>query len=564
MICRKCDAQIPDVAKACPVCGMTAVEEVIPVISESPAPATVTKKSVAKSKRKAVFVALAVVVVIGLLTAGIFCAKLYLFPESAVDESPYPTSSNLLMIQELYRTYIYGTGRNPIIVDGTICETKYTMDGKELAVGLDKNIDGYILSYCDGHNLFKVANHVEYFIFSASGNKIIYLADYENQNMTGDLYVYDVKSKKSTKIIDDAYRDFAISPDGGSIAYAIDVSVDPYEGETGLTGYVQIAGKKAELLGKNKLAFALSNNGKYIYYLKRNYSYYEGDNLYIRNEESDNEIVQSYDIFSSFYLNRDCSEILFRSDHTAYICINGAEKEKIAGDTDGCEMIMPDEIQRSYSIYSEIINVQSFRDQLYSFSHGMGDEEIKYLKNDLSSEQLPYVNSDDFYMSSDGKAFYYVNCNNESESIEYYKNYRDFTSVADNIQSDNGISSYLVIPDQSAVYFVDDLDNLWVARGSSDPEKMDIDVDRRSLTLSSDGTGIYYLTGNYYTITAQRPEQTLKYVANKKGAVPYKIADKVNYFEVSDYGTVYYVYQRTGAATQQVFGTAYQIGRAHV
>ena len=223
MICPKCDAQIPDVAKVCPICGKTAVEDDIPVISESPAPATVTKTSVSKSKRKAVLLALAVVVVIGLLTACIFYAKLYRFPESAVDESPYPTSSNLLMIQEENRTYIYGTGSNQIIVDGAICETKYTMDGKELAVGLVQNADGYILSYCDGHNIFKVANNVEDFIFSASGNKIIYLTDYEYQNRTGDLYVYDVKSKKSTKIVDDAYREFAISPDGGSIAYATEV-----------------------------------------------------------------------------------------------------------------------------------------------------------------------------------------------------------------------------------------------------------------------------------------------------------------------------------------------------
>lgn len=575
MICRKCDAQIPDDATVCPICGKTAVDGDIPVMAESPAPANVTKTSVVKSKRNAVLLAIGVVVVIGLLTAGILFARSGLFSGTATDESayptssnllliqeendesPYPTSSNLLMIQEEKKAYIYGTGSEPIIVDGAICETKYTMDGKELAVGLDRNADGYILSYCDGSNLFKVANNVDNFIFSASGNKIIYLTDYEDQDRTGDLYVYDVTSKKSTKIIDDAYREFAISPDGGSIAYATDVSVELYGGETGLTGYVQIEGKEAEALGENKIAFALSNSGKYIYYLERTYSDVDGNNLYVRNEESDNEIVRNGNNISNFCLNRDCSEILFRSDHIGYICINGAEKVKIADEFYSFRMIMPDEIQRSYSITSEIINVSTFSDQLYYSSYNIDDAKLVYLKNDLSTEQVLTCELDNFTMSSDGKAIYHNAYINDSWCIEYYNNYRDYTSDADIIWSDKAIWSYLVMPDQSAVYFVDEIGDLWVASGSSEPKKMDTDVDNHSLTVSSDGKGIYYFTGDYYSINGQRPEQTLKYVANEKGAVPYMIAEKVNFFEVTDYGTVYYVYQRTDAATQQEFGTAY-------
>jgi len=557
MICRKCDAQIPDVAKVCPICGKIAEEDDIPVISESPAPASVTKTSVAKSKWTAVLLALAVVVGIGLLTAGIFYAKLYLFPESAVDESPYPTSSNLLMIQEENKAYIYGTGSKPIIVDGAICATKYTMDGKTLAVGLGQNVNEFILSYCDGSNLVKVADNVADFFFSASGNKIIYLADYEYQNRTGDLYVYDVKSKESTKIVDDAYREFAISPDGGSIAYATDVSVDPHEGVTGLTGYVQIAGKKAESLGENKIAFALSNNGEYIYYSEITYSDVEGYNLYVRNEESDNEIVRNSYYIGSFCLNRDCSEILFLSDGTLYISVNGANKVKIADDFYSIRMIMPDGLQTSYSISSTIKNVPTFSDQLFFVYAHYGDNMLVHLKNDLSTEQWVTSELDNFTMSSDGKAIYHNTYINDSSCMEYYKNYRDLTSDADIIQSDKAIWRYLVMPDQSAVYFVDELDVLWVARGSSEPEIMDTDVDNHSLTVSSDGKGIYYFTGHNFVSSTQIVEKTFKYVANRKDAEPDTIAENVCNFEVSDYGTVYYICDRFDENTYQNFGTAY-------
>ena len=577
MNCTKCGELLIEDSKFCPVCGTpvqarsvesTEVQPVIspvqPVISSDTEPQVSAPPSPRKmSGKKPILIAVIAAAALVILAVGTFFVYNTFFKSDSAGSSDKP--SYLLVVKGEDEVQIYAGDKKPITIDGLKDRGVYTMDGKKIAVTVDVDEEGLAdLWYCDGKKAVDVASGVYNFDFSASGSKIAYLTDYDMESGVGSLYLYDVQTKKSKEIADEAASDFVMSPDGKSIAYTADISMDDYGYMESYTGYLSINGAKAEALGENQCVFAIANDGKYVYYVETDAASPDTGDLYIRQGKTDDKIG-SADLYSAFYLNKDCSELLFVKSGSTYLCADGKDKEKISG-MELSNMVASDALQyysnNSDTVYAAILGVSSFTGHLYAFS----DEDnagttLTYLKKDLSSDDIDELN-DYYYMYNvtlhqNDKDLYYIN---DTGKILHYKDYRDLETDPAKIEADEDIIYFIVMPDQSAVYYVDAEQTLWVQRGKGDPEEIASDVDTYSLSVTKDEKGIYYICdfkAADEAYDAYAGGGTLNYIKNEAKAKSVEIAEDVYSVEVYDYGTVYYVYDATDEATGSYVGEAF-------
>lgn len=596
MNCKNCGELLTEDSKFCAVCGTVVQEEpgimqaaeqpvittetiqpvivpaavqtmetpIAPPLTEgngytqtAPAPAPASQKS--KSKGKPVIIAIIAVVLLAVIAVGIMFA-LNVFSGSG-SGSTNEQMKPLLVIAGEDEVQIYGGDKKPVTIDGQNDSYRYTMDGKKVALTVDVDDEGLgQLWYCDGKKSFDVAKDVYNFNFSASGNKIAYLTDYEYETSVGNLYVYDTQTKKSKLIIEEALSSYALSSDGKSVAYAADVSTDDYGMVDEFTGFLIIDGGKATELGKDQFAFALADGGKYIYYVEADYADMESGDLYIRHGKTDDKVGQ-VDLYSGFYFNKDRSEVMFVKSGATYICVDGGDKKKISSMSGS---IYTPEMGQYYwnsflYSYEETFNVSSMADQLLSLNdEDNGGTTLAYLKKDLTTEDIDELNGDYVTLTifPDGKALYYIN---DSGKIMYYKNYRDLKTDPQKIDSSEDITSFIVMPDQSAVYFLDMEQTLWVQRGKAEPEEIANDVKAYSFVPSQDGKGIYYISDFEYASDEDQYAGggVLNYIKNAAKAKPDEIADDVFEINVSEYGLVYFVYDSVSDTGYEYFGEAF-------
>ena len=180
------------------------------------------------------------------------------------------------------------------------------------------------------------------------------------------------------------------------------------------------------------------------------------------------------------------------------------------------------------------------------------DHTLLYVKNDLTVEQKHCDYKYNYSMSPDGKAIYFID---DTYKVVYFTDYRNWDTKAEQIFSEEAVKSFVVMPDLRAVYFVDYNDDLWVARGTEDPQKIDSSVDHRTISLSNDGKGINYLADLSLNTDVPIYQGNFFCVANEDHAEPVMITGNVCNFTVSDYGTVYYVCEKN--ELDQKFGTAF-------
>lgn len=570
MNCLKCGAELPDDSKFCAVCGTPVSAAPVnpaadqPFVTAQPASESSQTAPEAKSEKKKSIKKLLLTAVLALLAVAVLGTAVF-FAYKALSSltgqhSGFEKQSTLLLVSGQDEVQILGDNASPIKIDGEIGTYSYSMDGKSLALTVDADDEGLSsLKYCDGTKSYDVADDVYTFFISPACSRIAYLTDFDFDTYTGTLFIYDTASKKSEEITDDAASGGSFSPDGKSYSYISDIETDDYGTMTEFTGYVSIDGGKPEKLDTNMCAAAISDGGRYIYYVEADPDTQE-DTLYVRSGKTDTKLG-SLDSYSAVYLNRDCTEVLFGKGGSTYISVKGADKEKVSG-MDMATMVSPDSIQYSYSYvsntYALTLGVKSFAGQLYAFTEDDSGTTLSYVGKDYETTDIDELDDSyymyDMFLSRDGKALYYLN---DSGKILYYKNYRDFDTDPEKFDAGSDVYGFTVMPDQSAVYFVDDEETLWVKRGNADPEEVADSVDYGTIYAAPDGKGLYFLSDVETDEESYTDIGTLHYVADKKDAEPEEIAEDVSNIEVSDYGIVYYVYDHVDEDTYNNIGEAF-------
>ncbi len=531
-----------------------AADQTAPV---SGAPATApAQKSQGKNGKKILLIAGIVVGLLVLGTAAFFAIRNFL-PSSSNGGFSY--TKRPLVITSEEEIQIYNGSAKPVTIDGGFESSQYSMDGTKCIFSVDEDEDGNgTLFYYDGKKAEELSDDVYGYDISANGNVIAYITDYDQEEYTGTLNIYDAATGKSKEIADDVSYGILLSPDGKSYAYNSDIETDDYGMIESSTAYVSVNGKEAKPLDSDMQVVGLSNSANYVYYVELdNYSDTEGK-LYVRHGKTDTKIG-SASTDQNFIFNQDLSEMMYVNNNKTYYSKAGGDKEEIA-DLPVSYMLVPDKTQSMYfysTCYSCVYNVKSLAAQTYFFyDYDASEMMIGYLD---SKREFSEIKSSDYYdafeseVSADGKGVYYLD---DSGKIRFYKDVSNAEAKPVKIEGDDDITHFIVSSDQKTVYFVDSYETLWVKHGSSDPVDVADDVMAYSLTWAADGKGVYFISDYSMDDENYVDAGTLCYLSNAKDAKAAEIAEDVSSVEVSDFGIVYYIFD------EMTDDGYYQIGEA--
>jgi len=565
MICSKCGASIPDSSNSCSQCGLnvTATASSISVDAVAATSSGIESAVPAywKKNRKILLIAgiAASLVVLGIVA---FVVSRNFLTSDSNDGSAY-TKSPLMIIGE-DETQIYNGHSEPVTIDGSAEAPQYSMDGQKAAMLVDRNDERVgTLYYYDGTEAKELTDDVYYFRISAEGNTIAYITDYNQEEYTGTLYIYDASQKRSREVADEVTPvGLALSPDGKSYAYVSDLEsadVPNYNIVEKYTSYISVNGKEAEPLDSDRMVIGISNSAHYIYYVRMEWTAAMDavGRLYVRHGKEETRIGW-IDATGTSFFNRDFSEILYSDDGSIYLSKAADDPVKV-GDYSSCDLLFPDHLQSAATCGANAImyNVESLTGQFYVFCGNRGGIyglSLGYLDGKGTLSEIDSIqDSKSSYRtraSCDGIHVYYMN---DSDKTLCYWDASDPDTNPVKIRDSEGVLCFKVSSD--AIYFIDDDWTLWVKRGNSDPVSVADDVMPSSLTLSSDGRGVYYISdcpthGNVNS-------RTLCYLPDAKNAEPLRIADKVSSVEVSDFGVVYYVFEKRGSDEDDKIGEAF-------
>lgn len=528
-----------------------------PVAAEQPAAGRAAPKKGGKMVLQIAGIAL-VLVILGV--SAFFAIRNFL---PSMSGSRFPTTKSPLMITGEDEVMIYNGGSEPVTIDGVYDKSLSSMDGRKMALSMDKSEDRFsTLYYYDGTKTKEVSDEVYSFDISAYGNVVAYITDYDYMYYTGTLNIYDDETGKSKEIAKNVYPSIVLSPDGKSYAYISNIVPDGNGTMIDYISYISVNGKDADPLESGMQVIGLSNSANYVYYVEWKINVDEEGKLYVRHGKTDTKIG-SADMDREFIFNQDSSQILYSSNDSTYLLKAEDDKEKIT-DHPLIQMIVPDNtqaIQRYTNFPTFISNVKNLTGQLYMFDKANGDELIGYLNDKGEFSEIDTIDDGVSSMkywanlSKDGKSFYYED---GSGKIIFNKDVTDTDAKPVEINSDEEIIYFKVSPDRSTVYFVDRNYTLWVKHGTDDPVDVADDVAIFSLGFSVDGKGIYFIYDGSRIDESSSVSGTLGYLSNAENAKVVEIEDDVSSPVVSDFGVIYYIFDEVREEGQHIsVGEAY-------
>lgn len=538
MLCKDCGNEYSPGDKFCQKCGSMITHEQINVPSlednapkeanrpheQEPMnnePAQAEQPTPADTKRPP---KLPVIVAAGIGVVAIIILLLVMMPGG----SKYLKSSNAynMLFYVDSGSYVVLTPENGTIdldVEDDIDRISYSMGGTEMAFLADFfSIDGGTLYFMEGQTVTEVSDGVYSFLLNAEGNAIAYLADYGEDG--GDLYLYDCKKKSKEKVAKEVYSIEAISPDGKSVGY-----IASYRNYDNYRGFISINGREPESVGKNCRPFAVSNNGKYVYYERYGN---DADTLYVKAGKDDIKLGK-YDSYSAF-LNRDYSEILFSSEGRTYISAKGKDKIKVSNSNIRW-LLKP--AAMAYVQYGTIMvyGLDSFAGKV-----AVGDDNsLFYINKDFSSERISSGVSSNVLISDDMNTVLYANNRGSLFKVENLK--KSFEPVE--IGEDLEVVRFQATSDMKKIYYVNEDDDLYYIRGKSKPKNIAHDVE--DILMNTKDDRLYFLedfrrdSGTLYTTKNGSKKQAVENADEVASIQLY--GDKVIYFEGDYNGFTLYI-----------------------
>lgn len=323
-----------------------------------------------------------------------------------------------------------------------------------------------------------VAEDVEDYLISAFGDTLIYVT------YDGDLYVGELsKASKSKKIDSDVAYLNTVSPDGSAFAYS---QVNESEDEDGaidveIEVFVSKNGKKGEKFDKkDSTIVAISNDAKYIYYVKSND---EGKSSFYVN---DTKLLGTDDTLTfDWCFNRDGSELIFsandKKDETkTYLAVKG--KNKVVIEDGEFYRVLAPSGSSSYAGGISSYNVASFKKCAVRI-----DDNYYYLKNTKGDvEKLSELkNADQIKMLEDGKTVIFT----KNESLRSY-DITKYSKSATEYESKEAIMGFTSTPDGEHIFVVDENDTLYYVKSKSSMKKVADDVD---YAVAVKGGKVYFI-----------------------------------------------------------------------
>jgi len=466
--CSKCGAQFPEIPAESANAGSADVKSTVN---------SVVGMFKAMPLKKLLIIAIPVIVII--VAAIIFIPML---GGSSVDIR----KDNISLFFDGDLIIISGNNNAKFTIDGSYESVQRSIDGSKAAILTDyRSSTGGTLWFVTTSGAQQVADDVMSYLLSDTGKGLVYMTDYDNKNYTAELYLYDTSSKKSTRITDEAFTygydmiGVCISPNGKSVSYVTDYDTRDEE----FTGYLQVDGKTPEKLGTNTYALAVSDGGRHLYYLKGS-SDGRSASLHVRSGRNENRLIPDVTSEPSLRLNKAYSQLIYNMDGRSYISQNGADRIRIGG-TAIRGVILPRGAQvGGNSDIVTVYGIRSFANNVIRNEDGLAYMDSSYETNRISSTS---DNASRAVVSDNGKTLLYVNNNGHLSAIDPTRQNAERREIG------RDVLSFTATNDAKTIYFINDDNELYCAKGNGVPAKISDDVYTGYLVMPQGTSRVFFL-----------------------------------------------------------------------
>lgn len=384
--------------------------------------------------------------------------------------------------------YVYYMNGDKLKLDDEKANSKqFSMDGSVIGY---KNDEKEIVLIKEGKVIKTGIDDVEEFRLSQNGDTMVYITDcesnsylisdygYDATNRVGTLCLYDIKKKTSIEIADGVVLGSAVlSPNGKTVAFVSD-----YEATDDFKGYYSVNGKEPVAVGKEKRVFAISDKGKFIYYM-------DVDRIYVMKNGKEEKLAGDLR-FVTALMNADNTEMLFYNEDKTYVTVKGGEKKKIAGDRLGTVILNDDAASSKQELTTETgviqvtyTGVDTFKEKLFSSS----DDRIYYMMKNYETEKLA-TEAYEYVVAEDGKSLIYSDYVNLVKVTKFDKGGEKEViakgALPESIYADG---------DLKHIYLVNIEDELYYVKKGKGTKIAD---DITSAAISTDGQYCYYVVEN--------------------------------------------------------------------
>ena len=381
---------------------------------------------------------------------------------------------------------ISGNNNTKFKVDGEIESMQRSLDGSKAVVLVDylRN-NGGTLWFVTTTGSYKVAENVLQYQLADSGNGVAYIKDHDSRSSLATLYLYDTSSKKETLITEDSFYNgeftACISPNGKDVGYISD-----YNSRTNtMTGYVKADNKAAEKLEVNMFAVAISDGGRYLYYIKTSNDRNSGS-MHVRSGRNENRLASNVDDLKSLMLSRDYSEALFTVEDRTFIIRNANERERVSGAAIE-NLILPRGVPRKDNSNNAGISVVGLR----SFSNLVGytGEGLVFYDSTLTPNKISgsFSHRNRAVLSADSKTLYYITNNGHLSAIDPAK------SDVERREVGRDVSAFVTSNDGQTVYYINNDRELWHVKGSGTPLRIADDAASSFLALANNSPRVFFI-----------------------------------------------------------------------
>jgi hypothetical protein len=471
-----------------------------------------------KNNRKSIKLIVGLIVGVAIIVGGFFAVQHFQIGFGGRERSnDILVTDSIRFFQEGDRIVVSPNNDEIFTINGELTLFQWSKDGSIAVLLTDasrEDGDSGTLWLVNTTEAVRIADGVYGYLLSASGNAVLYHTDYNEREETATLNLYNVDSGRSRVVTNEVYYDgwrsdfIAISPDGRSITYIGDFN---WEDNT-FMGYIEIDGGEPEQLGENMFGIAVSDGGRFIYYLRYRW---EDDTvfLYVRSEGEDNRLHTNANSSEfTIILNFDYSEAIINEIiwdeydewYRSFISLGGGERESIGNfyiEEETLDLMPRLGDSRMSSVFGVIISfgIDSFAERVVWAgevdNHGYERSHINYIDIDFQISRIPGTdnaaqnaqlvengdvlifrdwernrlnrvvvgdenaevevlarNVENFRVSSDGRTVYIVNDNNE---LFYVEDEDNTVRIADDIDS----WSLEMMYGSNRVFFIGDYDS---------------------------------------------------------------------------------------------------------
>jgi hypothetical protein len=354
--------------------------------------------------------------------------------------------------------YVYnGYGKSKKIGSGDmkLNEAVTTYNGV-VKVVVDNDKNSYVLTI---KGLQKFAEDGTGFVISASGNAVAYAK--LNDDNEYELYVYNVKSKKTEKVAKNVRSGFVISNNGKHICYV--------ENTDDRAAFCAKNLKNKVSLGKGSTPIAVSDNGRFIYFFDRKDDEY---NFCLKKGNSEKTVIQKNIQTNLFMFNRDFTQVIFSDGEKAFLAIKGNKTATIGKGSISYAMFdCPfNRVGSSNNISAMYFNVRTLKGGIVK----VGSTNWYIKSNKEAVKVLNEENIRGSYYSFDGRSILYE----KGDAIYLIPNVKNPERVKTVCNTeDYDVVDIYPSTDLKSFYFVTDDDELYFVKGSSKPKKIADDAD---------------------------------------------------------------------------------------